>query len=112
MDEEMAYKMAEKKYIDADEMIANENEAYKRSLAATNGTETAVTNLFVHLKINKLLQDTPAVDVVEVVRCKDCESYIRYPKLEDFDGRCVGCIYPHDTDEDDYCSYGKRKEGK
>lgn len=58
--------MAEKKYIDADEMIANENEAYKNSLVATNGTEKAMTNLFVHLKINKLLQDTPAADVVEV----------------------------------------------
>ena len=41
-------------------------------------------------------------DVVEVVRCRECESYNghRY------------CLYHADPVlDDDFCSYGKRKEG-
>lgn len=47
-------------------------------------------------------------DVVEVVRCKDCKYYQDnnggYPHPE--------CRWSHDEtpNEDDYCSYGERKE--
>lgn len=50
------------------------------------------------------LQDTPTVDAVEVVRCRDCRSYNK-PKT----GWCevhLDCEHP-----DDYCSYGERKDG-
>lgn len=43
-------------------------------------------------------------DVVRVVRCRDCRSYNK-PKT----GWCeahLDCEHP-----DDYCSYGKRKDG-
>lgn len=59
----------------------------------------------------KLMVDAPAADVVEVVRCSSCAWW--EPRTY---GSCVGrCqnpdngLYRDYTDEDDYCSYGKRK---
>ena len=52
----------------------------------------------------------PTADVVEVVRCKDCQHYI--------DGKCYVSnrkprfaynVNIHSRKEDDYCSYGERK---
>lgn len=47
-------------------------------------------------------------DIVKVVRCKDCVHYEPYQKpVEDFDGACFArCC---ETDEQDFCNYGKRK---
>ena len=51
----------------------------------------------------------PALDVVEVVRCKDCEySYDSIGGWVCSHGPCVDCIVP----EDFFCKYGKCKEGK
>lgn len=55
----------------------------------------------------ELLEDTPAADVVEVVRCKDCKNLM----FSDFYGECskgyMGIVSP-----DDYCSRGERKDGE
>ena len=48
--------------------------------------------------IKVLLDDTPTVDAVEVVRCKDCKQ--RYTDT------CPTEI----ISDDGYCSYGERKE--
>ena len=60
---------------------------------------------------NKNKNTTPAADVVEVVRCKDCEHYIRgeccvknHKRIFTYD------VNIHHRREDDYCSYGERKE--
>lgn len=49
------------------------------------------------------LDDADTVDAVEVVRCKDCKKKIEY-----------GFMWCSKTDvqvqEDDFCSYGERKE--
>lgn len=44
------------------------------------------------------LQDTPTVDAVVVVRCKDCRKFKTYAC------RMVASGY------DDFCSYGERKD--
>jgi hypothetical protein len=51
---------------------------------------------------------TPAADVVEVVRCKDCRSY--EPHGNGKAGRCRNpkCKGLHWAN--DFCSYGERKE--
>ena len=54
----------------------------------------------------------PSADIVKVVRCKDCESFLRDSDLLQ---RHI-CIrwYPGSTrivKPDDFCSYGKQKEG-
>ena len=53
--------------------------------------------------------DTPAADVAEVVRCKDC-------KYGDYDSKSNGamvCLRTNDgfwRKETDFCSYGERRE--
>ena len=59
------------------------------------------------------LQDTPTVDAVPVVRCKECKWF-----ADNNDGDWFGCwlfqaiqIIPEDTPKpDDYCSYGEGKD--
>jgi hypothetical protein len=55
--------------------------------------------------IKELINAIPAADVVEVVRCKDCK-YNRGSKK---------CLNPDSffavPKDDDFCSYGERKEG-
>ena len=52
-----------------------------------------------------------AADVVEVVRCKNCKHFCPY-EGEEHKGDCAelvgleSCVY-----EDDFCSYGERKDG-
>ena len=58
----------------------------------------------------ELIKSAPAADVVEVVRCKDCKNY--QPNPYSYDGEMIcSCwadwTYPED---DDFCSYGERKE--
>ena len=53
-----------------------------------------------------LIDDSTAVDAVEVVRCKDCKHIM----FSDFYGECklgvFGIVMPND-----FCSYGERKDG-
>lgn len=59
---------------------------------------------------NRILDSIPAADVAPVVRCKDClyyeigKDYLPYCNHPD------GGIWDSPS-EDDFCSYGKRKEG-
>lgn len=61
-----------------------------------------------------LIDQIPAVDVVEVVRCKDCANSRPIDKERwhetTFYEECVWCQW-FDTGmlPDEYCSYGKRK---
>ena len=63
--------------------------------------------------VTKKIRAAPAADVVEVVRCKDCEHWKCYGGQYADDGECwhLGeldcCMY-----KDDYCSKGSRKMDK
>lgn len=48
------------------------------------------------------VDDTPAADVVKVVRCKDCKW---------FDACVNGNVFKI-LDVEDYCSYGEKKDGQ
>ena len=54
------------------------------------------------------IDDAPTVDAVPVVRCKDCKHFKR--NLEN-DTYCSSVNGLTDPQEDDFCSYGERKEG-
>lgn len=57
-----------------------------------------------------LVERQPTADVVEVVRCKDCEHYKPQPKYKNSETKyCCRSAYVR-VNADDYCSYGKRKE--
>lgn len=68
-------------------------------------------------KAAQMLEKLPAADVAPVVRCKGCKHYRNHPNglcylhtepktnARGYSGDAV-CVAP-----DDFCSYGKRKDG-
>jgi hypothetical protein len=56
----------------------------------------------------KLMVDVPAVDAVEVVRCKDC---IQWKRNIGFTNRPNGYCFYHciDTNGFDFCSFGEKE---
>lgn len=60
------------------------------------------------------IKKIPAADVVEVVRCKDCKHSVKYNCKNDACYSFTICRrrdgYAEDVEEDDFCSYGERKE--
>ena len=57
--------------------------------------------------IENLIQKQPAADVAEVVRCRDCKHYVANYCTRDIRGR-TNMFYMSDND---FCSYGKTKDG-
>lgn len=58
--------------------------------------------------VQAIIDKQPAADVVEVVRCKDCE----YAK--EYKNKLFCCYYPttpESISSNDFCSYGIRKDG-
>lgn len=53
------------------------------------------------------IEEIPAADVVEVVRCRDC---IKNPNYKRKKGMVWCRKFRADVHEDHYCSYGERKE--
>lgn len=99
----------------ADEYIRREDfiqhlEKCKKGAAVTNLVWAAI------MAIERDVRDMPAADVVEVVRCKDCEHArdlgFQFGSLVH---ESWFCIYngPHTTGANDFCSHGqKREEGE
>ena len=53
-------------------------------------------------EICEMLNDAPTVDAVPVVRCKDCVYF--------WDGVCTAHTDAICTDENEFCSWGERRE--
>ena len=96
-------------YYDNKEMVAMENDLISRSALK----KTLLEKCFYPAIVNHVLKNAPAVDAVEVVRCKDCKHF----EIDegDFLGLCKcgsiatnhgGEIYP---EEDFFCAYGERR---
>lgn len=56
--------------------------------------------------INNVLDETPAIDAVEVVRCKDCKK-AKEATLCDF--ICTRDEVMMPMNADDFCSYGEKR---
>ena len=89
-------------YIDADALIRFMNERHKTLVDVngwydqyTSGYEDAITDV----------EEAPIVDAVEVVRCKDCEWHC--PNSAASVQHCT--VTGMRTEDDDFCSYGKRR---
>lgn len=73
-----------------------------------------------HRLICKVLEETPTVDAVPVVRCRDCiafEEIGKHPTNKGGTpfGYCYHWPYelgmsPNEVDGDDFCSYGERRK--
>lgn len=62
-----------------------------------------------HLKpLLDAVVDTPAADVAEVVRCKDCEHLVN--TTINANGFLICDISDMEIAPDDFCSYGERRE--
>ncbi len=88
--------------IDADQMAVDESVAYMSAQVQITDDLKWLVNFAAHSKIQKLIADTPTVDAVPVVHCKDCKH--------EFGGSCIICGFQK-RKPDDFCSYGERKEG-
>ena len=63
--------------------------------------------------LRELLEDTPAADVVEVVRCKDCKWYQNLEIVDKVQTRCFNLAgLSRVCNPNDFCSYGERKDGE
>ena len=62
------------------------------------------------LKANDALWEIPAVDAVEVVRCKDCIHHQIMENKKSFMYWHNCKLWCADIAEDDFCSYGERRE--
>lgn len=83
--------------IDADKLF---NDMYNMC----NSKAQFIRNLgeIVHvIDVLEQIMNTPTVDAVEVVRCKDC-------KYHDNEENLPICII--DAEDNDYCSWGERRE--
>lgn len=96
------------RYIDADALI----ERIKRDVI-TLSPDAAEAKEFMldHLDMERFV---PTVDVVEVVRCKDCKHFV-FSKNRAMCGRRATMEYGEwlrltATDFDHFCSYGERRE--
>ena len=61
-----------------------------------------------------MIKTAPTVDAVPVVRCRECKNYVIVDEFEG--GKRYMCLVNHfsylDNDGDNqFCSYGERKEG-
>lgn len=54
----------------------------------------------------RIVDEQPTVDAVEVVRCKDCKSYY----TDECGVMCLKSKGLMNISEDDFCSYGERKD--
>lgn len=89
--------------IDADQMAVDESEAYMSAQVQVTDDLKWLVNFAAHSKIQRLIADTPTVDAVPVVRCKEC-------KWSGGDFVCYrGVMVQHKPE--DFCSYGERRGG-
>jgi hypothetical protein len=80
------------KYIDS--------EALKRDLIDNRNFYPAI--------VANAIEHAPACDVVEVLRCKDCEHAHQYKE----DGSIYCDLTSYHVEHYSFCSYGERKEEK
>ena len=94
------------KLIDADKLLEN----YKKWIPQLSSKEDEGDRRGVETCI-AVLEDTPTVDAVPVVRCKDCVNGTVFVNKQG--AEYVDCVLDDYSvrKPTDYCSYGKRKEG-
>lgn len=85
--------------VDADQMVVDESEAYMSAQVQITDDLKWLVNLAAHRKIQMLIADTPTVDAVPVVRCKDCGNF-----RQNVHGVCWCDEYGGAITPEDYCS--------
>ena len=95
----------EMRLIDANAFL---DEALKRYTERERGRDLLYTACEVKQNLADMICEAPTVDAVEVVRCKDCKH--RYsPNNQKRKPFCTK-QFVMDARDDDFCSYGERKD--
>lgn len=95
------------RYIDAEELCRRLEECWHTNDAEKGKNIQAVIDRV----ITPIVVGTPAADVVEVVRCKDCKHYSDFDPMNCKRLSFHFCKkFSNITIENDFCSYGERKE--
>jgi hypothetical protein len=95
------------RYIDADKLIEHLDAKSKTDYEMGLYNHGALTESFI-----RFVERQPTADVVEVVRCKDCKYY-KVRETAGYGVRSVkSCCRSANkrVNEEDYCSYGERRE--
>lgn len=87
--------------IDADELVSKIDEL----------SEGAGFYKPIYEGFSKAVKNQPTIDAVPVVRCKDCKYHRIMETKESFLWWHNCKLLCADIDEDDFCSYGERKDG-
>lgn len=77
------------------------------------GEHSIVEKVF-SIGVRTIIAGMPAADVAQVVRCKDCKRWDDDPDTYGKDdgprGKCMKSF--EITEQEDFCSYGERKDGE
>ena len=96
--------MAEKEYIERkklwDEVVKS-----KMNNPHLNASQRQA-HINEHRSLQRMIIEQPAADVVEVVRCKDCEYWENGKNRTPY---CCNIDGLNEPDANDFCSYGERK---
>lgn len=93
--------------IDADEIR-------KKAVPHTRGEHGYKANIRKWAVLVGDIDDAPTIDAVPVVRCKDCKYKADYFNSGNYvckRNQCTVCGRNSFIRDDDFCSYGKRKDG-
>ena len=93
----------DKEYIEREELINQIRLMVNRSSVG----ETSLNDISAKT-ICSLILEAPTADVVEVVRCKNCKHFITDTFKRTM---CNRTFTMFEMNENDFCSYGERKEG-
>ena len=104
--------------IDADKMAVDESEAYMSAQVQITDDLKWLVNFATHSKIQRIIADTPTIDAVPVVRCReckhryteDCPMYFHASYWHEGYEEYVDDDTDH-TEDDYFCQEGERKEG-
>ena len=89
------------KYINADEL----KQKIPEVSASVFGCDSC--SLLSKWEVEEIIDEMPSADIVEVVRCKDCDCFSESAYAEE-KGHCK--YLKIDMWELDFCSYGERKD--
>ena len=95
-----------KRYIDADALI---KDLESRRLVFKNTISVADALRTQGRVMREAIEEAPTADVVEVVRCRDCE-YSYTDKYDRLMCHIRNGSYNEECAPNDFCSYGERRE--
>lgn len=94
------------KYVDTDKLLDLINAHHYKLADKNNSMDYGMFTV----GIKQAIDEIPTDDVVEVVRCKDCQYFRPYEEVENFDGECIA--HEIETDKTEFCSIGCKTKGK